>query len=69
MMQLSEELTSTENRIGFARQAFNDGVTAYNTAREKFPASVIASLFQFQAGALLEETQPEVRNAPRVSFN
>ena len=69
MMQLSEELTSTENRISFARQAFNDGVTDYNTAREKFPASVIASMFQFQAAALLEETQPEVRNAPRVSFN
>jgi LemA protein len=69
MMQLSEELTSTENRIAFARQAFNDGVTDYNTAREKFPASVIASMFQFQAAALLEETQPEVRNAPRVSFN
>jgi LemA protein len=69
MMQLSEELTSTENRIAFARQAFNDGVTDYNNAREKFPASVIASLFQFQAGALLEETQPEVRSTPRVSFN
>lgn len=69
MMQLSEELTSTENRITFARQAFNDGVTDYNTAREKFPASIVASMFQFQAAALLEETQPEVRNTPRVSFN
>ena len=69
MMQLSEELTSTENRIAFARQAFNDGVTDYNNAREKFPSSVIASMFQFQAASLLEETQPEVRNAPRVIFN
>lgn len=69
MMQLSEELTSTENRIAFARQAFNDAVTDYNNRREKFPSSVIASMFQFQAAALLEETQPEVRNAPRVSFH
>ena len=68
MMQLSEELTSTENRIAFARQAFNDSVTAYNNGREKFPASVIASLFQFQPATLLEETQPEVKQAPRVSF-
>lgn len=69
MMQLSEELTSTENRIAFARQAFNDAVTDYNNRREKFPSSVIASMFQFQVAALLEETQPEVRNAPRVSFH
>ena len=69
MMQLSEELTSTENRIAFARQAFNDSVTDYNNGREKFPASIIASMFQFQPATLLEETQPEVKNAPRVSFN
>ena len=69
MRGLMEELTSTENRIAFARQAFNDSVTDYNNGREKFPASIIASMFQFQPATLLEETQPEVKNAPRVSFN
>jgi LemA protein len=67
MMQLSEELTSTENRVAFARQAFNDSVTVYNTAAEVFPASMIAGAFGFAPAGLLEIEGPE-RDAPRVSF-
>ncbi|NJK99097.1 MAG: LemA family protein [Spirulinaceae cyanobacterium SM2_1_0] len=68
MTQLMEELTSTENRIAFARQAFNDGVTLYNTQREVFPSNIIAGMFNFQGAELLQEADPEVRSAPRVSF-
>ncbi len=68
MMQVSEELTSTENRIAFARQAYNDAVTQYNTAREVFPASVIAGAFNFQEAPLLVIEDAEQREAPRVSF-
>ena len=68
MMQLSEELTSTENRVAFARQAFNDSVTAYNTACELFPASLIAGSFGFTPASLLEIATAE-REAPRVSFS
>jgi LemA protein len=68
MMQLSEELASTENRIAFARQAFNDGVMTYNTRREQFPANLIAGQFGFQAAELLELEDPEARKAVRVSF-
>ncbi len=68
MSQLMEELTSTENRIAFARQAFNDGVTLYNTQREVFPSNIIAEMFNFQGAELLREEEPEVRSAPRVSF-
>lgn len=68
MMQLSEELTSTENRVAFARQAFNDAVTSYNTARELFPASIIAGSFGFAPATLLEIAGPE-RTAPRISFS
>lgn len=68
MMQLSEELTSTENRIAFARQAFNDSVMAYNNRREVFPSSIIAGMFNFAAAALLEITEPARRDAPKVSF-
>ena len=67
MMQLSEELTSTENRVAFARQAFNDAVTSYNISRELFPASLIADSFGFTPAGLLEIETPE-REAPRVSF-
>jgi LemA protein len=69
MSQLMEELTSTENRVGFARQAFNDAVTSYNTARESFPSSVIANSFNFQAAELLQVENPEERKAPKVSFS
>ena len=68
MMQLSEELTSTENRVAFARQAFNDSVMGYNNRREVFPSSVIAGMFNFAPGALLEITEPAKREAPKVSF-
>ncbi|WP_034214758.1 LemA family protein [Arenimonas metalli] len=68
MMQLTEELTSTENRVAFARQAYNDSVMAYNNKREVFPSNLIAGLFNFVAAALLEITEPAKREAPKVSF-
>jgi LemA protein len=68
MMQLSEELTSTENRVAFARQAFNDTVMNYNNKRESFPASLIAGMFGFQPAALFEIEDPGQREAPQVSF-
>jgi LemA protein len=69
MMQLSEELTSTENKISFARQAFNDSVMYYNTQREVFPSVIIANMFSFQPAKLLElEAPEEERKAPKVSF-
>ena len=71
MMQLSEELTSTENRVAFARQAFNDSVMAYNNKRETFPSSVVAGMFNFSEASLLEipaEQQAQVRMAPKVEF-
>jgi LemA protein len=67
MAQLSEELTSTENRVAFARQAFNDAVTAYNNSREVVPNVFIAGLCNFAPAALLETAEAE-RQAPRVSF-
>jgi len=71
MMQLSEELTSTENKVAFARQAFNDSVMGYNNRREVFPSSVVAGMFQFTPAALLEipaADQAQVRTAPKVQF-
>ncbi|TWI06312.1 LemA protein [Luteimonas cucumeris] len=71
MMQLTEELTSTENKVAFARQAFNDSVMAYNNRREVFPSSVVAGMFNFAPAALLEippDQQAEVRAAPKVQF-
>nr|WP_208406909.1 LemA family protein [Amycolatopsis granulosa] len=68
MMQLSEELTSTENRVAFARQGYNDSVMAYNTKREVFPGNLIASVSGFAPAALLEIESPEQREAPRISF-
>jgi LemA protein len=68
MMQLSEELTSTENKVAFARQAYNDSVMGYNNQREMFPGSVIAGMFNFQAAQLLELDEPAARQAPKVSF-
>lgn len=69
MSQLMEELTSTENRIAFARQAYNDSVMSYNTARESFPAVLIARNFGFHPAELFEIEEPEVREAPKVSFS
>jgi LemA protein len=69
MMKLQEELTSTENRIAYARQAFNDSVTTYNVTREQFPNSLIAGPLDFQKAQLLEATQaPEERQPVRVAF-
>jgi LemA protein len=69
MMQLSEELTSTENRVAFSRQAFNDSVTAYNTYRESFPAVLLASTFGHATNASLLEFDTEaIAVAPKVSF-
>jgi len=68
MMQLSEELTSTENKVAFARQAYNDSVMQYNTTREVFPNNVIAGSFGFTAAQLLEIESPEKRAVPKVSF-
>ena len=71
MMQVSEELTSTENKVAFARQAFNDSVMAYNNKREVFPSSIVAGMFNFAAAALLEipaDQQAAVRAAPKVQF-
>ncbi|MFN6474082.1 MAG: LemA family protein [Nostoc sp. SerVER01] len=66
--QVMEELSSTENRIAFARQAFNDAVTIYNTKSESFPSNLVANTFNFTVAELLPEANSEVRNAPRVSF-
>lgn len=69
MMQLTEELTSTENKISFARQAFNDAVMHYNTAREKFPNVIFANMFGFAVASQFELEAPETeRQAPQVSF-
>jgi len=69
MLALQEELTSTENKVAFARQAFNDSVMAYNTARETFPTNLVAGVFNFTAAELFVIDQPEQREAPKVSFN
>ncbi len=70
MMQVSEELTSTENKVSFARQGYNDAVTSYNVARQKFPAVILASMFGHTTDAeLLEfEDSAEIQAAPKVSF-
>lgn len=68
MAQLQEELASTENRIAFARQAYNDAVMAYNTRREQFPDSIVANSFNFAAAELWQLENTEARQAPRVSF-
>jgi LemA protein len=68
MNQLMEELTSTENKVSFARQAYNDSVMAYNTAREVFPNNIIAGMFNFAAAELFVVEKAEEREAPKVSF-
>lgn len=71
MMQLTEELTSTENKVAFARQAFNDAVMHYNNRREMFPNSILAGMFGFLPATLLEiaaDKQAQVREAPKVQF-
>ncbi len=68
MLALQEELTSTENKVAFARQAYNDAVRVYNTTREQFPAVVFAGMLGFQPAQLFEIESPKEREAPRVSF-
>lgn len=68
MMQLSEELTTTENKVSFARQAFNDAVMAYNTAREVFPNNIVANMFAFREAQLFEIKVEAEKKAPKVSF-
>ena len=68
MMQLTEELTSTENKIAFARQAYNDAVTAYNTKREQFPAVIIAGALNFGPAELFEVGSDAEREPVKVSF-
>jgi LemA protein len=68
MRQLSEELTTTENRVAFARQSYNDTVMQYNTARETFPSNLIAGSFGFEEAPLLIIEDDAERAAPRVSF-
>ena len=68
MMQLTEELTSTENKISFARQAYNDAVTVYNTGRETFPTNIVANMFRFVAAVLFEIEDAAQKEAPKVSF-
>lgn len=68
MLALQEELTSTENKVTFARQSYNDTVTVYNTAREMFPSNIIAGMFGFSDAQLFEVDNKEERNAPKVEF-
>ncbi len=70
VLGLQEELSSTENKISFSRQAYNDSVMEYNTKRESFPDNVFAGMFGFSAAELLQSTDsPEERKAPKVSFS
>ena len=69
MMQLSEELTSTENKVSFARQAYNDSVMGYNTSREVFPNNLLAGMFNFGPAELFVVEKPEQKDAPKVSFS
>jgi len=69
MMQLTEELTSTENKVAFARQAYNDSVMTYNTKREVFPTNIVAGMFQFGPAELFQIENAEEKQAPKVSFS
>lgn len=68
MMTLMEELSSTENRVSFARQAYNDAVTSYNTKREVFPTNIMAGMFNFAPAELFVIDKPEQKEAPKVAF-
>lgn len=69
MLGLQEELTSTENRVGFARQAFNDAVTAYNTQRQTFPCVLVAGICGFHDASLLEAASESERQAPQIQLS
>jgi LemA protein len=68
MMQLTEELSSTENKISFARQAYNDAVMSYNNKREMFPSSIIAGVFNFMGATMFEVTDDAEREPVKVDF-
>ena len=68
MMQFQEELASTENKVAFSRQAFNDAVMGYNNSVENFPNNMIAGVFDFELASFLEIESEEMRDAPEVSF-
>ena len=69
MMQVQEELTSTENKVAFARQAYNDSVMQFNVQRESFPDSIIAGMFNFQEAQMFEVEDDKVREVPKVDFS
>ena len=69
MMQVQEELTTTENKIAFSRQAYNDSVMHFNVLRESFPDSIIANMFNFQAAQMFEVENEAVREVPKVDFS
>jgi LemA protein len=69
MKQLSEELTSTENKVAYARQGYNDSVMVYNTKREVFPSNIIAGMFNFNVGVLFEVTDESEREVVKVDFS
>ena len=69
MMQLTEELTSTENKVAFARQAYNDSVMTYNTKREVFPTNIVAGIFHLTAAELFQVDDASQRQAPKVAFS
>ena len=69
MMQLTEELTTTENKISFARQAYNDAVMVFNTKRETFPTNIVANMFNFTQASLFEIEDEAQKEAPTVSFD
>lgn len=68
ILAVQEELTSTENKVAYARQAYNDSVTTYNNGREVFPSNIVAGMFGFTEAALLEIENQEERSAPKVNF-
>jgi len=69
MMQFQEELTSTENKVAFSRQAFNDTVLSYNNKAENFPNNIMAGMFKFELASFLEIESEEKREVPEVSFS
>lgn len=68
MLAVQEELTSTENKVAFARQGYNDSVMHYNTSREVFPANILAGMFNFKEAALFEVDSPAEKQAPKIQF-
>ena len=69
MLQVQEELTTTENKVSFARQGYNDSVMHYNVAREKFPDNIIAGMFNFNEAAMFEIEDASMKEAPKVDFS